>query len=136
MLSNFLTKNLQLKVFISLIKRHFVKKILGNNSRFDSYFLFQWFTNSVVFEYIIEYKLLKNSEGKQILNAQEAINQIFAKKCPQKFKRSHPSCELFLIGVGFNPFDDQHIISEILIKKYKGNGLPIDKQESWEEIKI
>ena len=134
MLSNFLTKNLQLKVFISLIKRHFVKKILGNNSRFDSYFSIEWATN--LFEFIIEYKLLKNSEGKNILKAQDAINQIFAKKYHQKFKKSHLSYELFIIGVGFNPFNDNHIIFEILIKKYKGNGWPIDEQDSWEEINI
>ena len=78
----------------------------------------------------------QNSEGKQILKAQDAINQIFAKKYHQKFKKSHLSYELFIIGVGFNPFNDNHIIFEILIKKYKGNGWPIDEQDSWEEINI
>ena len=86
-----------------------MQKILGNKSRFDSYFFFQWATNFVFFEYIFEYKLLTNTKGeKNDLSAQDAINQIFAKKYHQKFKRNHPSCELFMIGVGFNPFDDQH----------------------------
>lgn len=75
-------------------------------------------------------------EGNRISDAQEAINQIFSKKYYQKFKRQYQSSQLFIIGVGFNPFDEKNIISEVLIKKYKGNGLPYEKPDSWEEQQI
>ena len=115
----------------------FLKKkiILGNNSRFDSYFHIIW-PSSIIFECIIEYKLLRDSEGNKISNVEEAINQILSKKYYQKFKRNDQSSQLFIIGVGFNPFDDHNIISEVLIKKYKGNDLPYGEQDSWEELKI
>ena len=61
---------------------------------------------------------------KKISSAKEAINQIFSQKYYQKFKKNSISSELFIMGVGFNPFEEKKIISEVLIKKYKGNDLP------------
>ena len=75
-------------------------------------------------------------DGKNISNAKEAINQIFSKKYYPKFKREYQSSQLFIIGVGFNPFDEKNIISEVLIQKYKGNDLPYGEPDSWEGQQI
>ena len=80
--------------------------------------------------------MLRDSEGNPISNAQKAIDQILLNKYYQKFKRENQSSQLFIIGVGFNPFDEHNIISEVLIKKYRGNDLPYGEQDSWEELKI
>ena len=109
--------------------------MLDNKPRFDSYFQIIW-PSLIIFECIIEYKLLENMKRKKISSAKEAINQIFSQKYYQKFKKNSISSELFIMGVGFNPFEEKKIISEVLIKKYKGNDLPYGEQDSWEKIEI
>ena len=101
--------------------------ILEHNSRLNSYLCIKW-PNSIICEYLIVYK------SQNDISVQETINQIFRSKYYEKLKRSNRLNDLFIIGVGFNQYYESHFFLKVLTKKYKRNELPIENQNSWEEL--
>ena len=82
-----------------------------------------------LFQFLVEFKLVMRN-GQRISCTNDAIiNQIFENQYYEIFDKKGSNS--YIIGVGFNPFEEE-IISEIVVKKFKGDNYEFREKENWE----